>query len=316
MPYFIRFFRDPFWTSRGPLGGPWGAPWWFHRCTKISNIIEVFEYCGPIGGVCNGSTVGLPQDCPDGTDVSFIVLQNGQCNLSLFQNSSPNYVPGTLLWDFGDGSTSTEQSPLHTYTAEGLYTVTLTATGSDGDDTVVCLDCINVFAPAPVAAFDLDPSNGTYDLTVYFTDLSSGPIDAWLWDFGDGITSAEQNPSHIYSEEGLYSITLQVEGPGGSDTLICDSCVTVTAPPPVAAFDADPTSGINDLTVQFSDSSTGPILSWLWDFGDGNTSVDVKIATPLGHMKLSHVESYLALQASTETPRGRFNYYYPNYCYY
>ena len=126
--------------------------------------------------------------------------------------------------------------------------------------------------PAPVAAFDLDPDSGTYDLTVNFTDLSSGPIDSWLWDFGDGNTSTDQNPTHLYTEEGLYSITLQVEGPGGSDTLICDSCVTVTAPPPVAGFDADPTTGIRDLAVQFTDSSSGPITGWTWEFGDGNSS--------------------------------------------
>ncbi|NCF98197.1 MAG: PKD domain-containing protein, partial [Planctomycetia bacterium] len=65
-----------------------------------------------------------------------------------------------------------------------------------------------------------------------FTNLSSGDISGYAWDFGDGGSSTAANPSHTYSIAGTYSITLVASGPGGSDTAICNACVTVTDPPP------------------------------------------------------------------------------------
>ncbi|MGE4603218.1 MAG: HYR domain-containing protein [Planctomycetota bacterium] len=180
----------------------------------------------------------------------------------------------TRLWDFGDGNTSTEQDPTHTYTAAGEYTVTLTATGPGGTDTFVCNSCIVVTAPAPVADFLANPTSGTYDLVVDFTDYSTGPIDSRLWDFGDGNTSTALNPSHTYTLAGTFTVSLTVTGPGGIDTTVCASCIAVEDPPPTAGFDIDPTSGIYDLLVSFTDASTGVITMRQWDFGDGSTSLE------------------------------------------
>jgi len=178
----------------------------------------------------------------------------------------------TRLWDFGDGITSTEQNPSHTYTAAGEYRVTLTAIGPGGADQYVCDSCIVVTSPAPVADFLPNPTSGTYDLVVDFTDSSTGPIDSRLWDFGDGSTSTESNPSHTYTIAGTFPVSLTVTGPGGIDTMVCDSCITVTDPPPVADFIASPTSGEAPVTVDFTDASTGDISSYSWDFGDGGSS--------------------------------------------
>ncbi|MEC9475411.1 MAG: HYR domain-containing protein [Planctomycetota bacterium] len=178
----------------------------------------------------------------------------------------------SYLWDFGDGTTSTEQDPSHTYTESGEYAVSLTVTGPVGKDTFVCDSCIVVTAPPPAANFQMDPTSGTYDLLVQFTDDSTGPIDGRLWDFGDGATSTELNPSHLYTLAGIYTVSLTVTGPGGTDTSTCDSCIEVLDPPPTAGFDMDPTSGVEDLLVTFTDASTGVITSRLWDFGDGATS--------------------------------------------
>jgi len=70
----------------------------------------------------------------------------------------------------------------------------------------------------PVAVFNFSPDNGTAPLAVHFTDSSTGTIDSWSWNFGDGESSTEQNPSHIYQNSGDYHITLSISGPGGSDT--------------------------------------------------------------------------------------------------
>jgi len=175
------------------------------------------------------------------------------------------------LWDFGDGSTSTEPDPTHTYTSPGTFSVSLTVTGPGGTDTFTCDSCIEVQELPPTAGFDVTPTSGTYDLLVSFTDASTGVITSKLWDFGDGTTSEEENPSHLYSEAGIYSVSLTVTGPGGGDTMVCDSCITVLDPPPVASFLVTPTSGAGPLEVAFTDQSTGVISSRQWDFGDAGS---------------------------------------------
>ncbi len=122
-------------------------------------------------------------------------------------------------WDFGDGVTSTERDPRHTYQNPGSYTVSLTARGPGGEDTERKPDFIRVSAvPAPVADFTASPTSGPAPLTVRFTNLSKGEITDYHWDFGDGATSTERDPQHTYVNPGSYTVTLTVRGPGGEDT--------------------------------------------------------------------------------------------------
>ena len=182
----------------------------------------------------------------------------------------------TWLWDFGDGQTSTLQNPSHEYTSAGQYTVSLTATGPAGEDTATQAGYIDVSpAPvAPVAAFSGTPTSGVAPLTVAFTDATTGDVDSWLWDFGDGQTSTLQNPSHEYTSAGQYTVSLTATGPAGEDTATQAGYIDVSPAPvaPVAAFSGTPTSGVAPLTVAFTDATTGDVDSWLWDFGDGQTS--------------------------------------------
>ncbi|NRA75536.1 MAG: HYR domain-containing protein [Planctomycetes bacterium] len=232
----------------------------------ITSLCLLSAGCGSGGG---GSSVAIAPEA------SFTATPtSGDFDLTVaFTDTSIGDID-TRLWDFGDGDTSTEQNPSHTYTAAGEYTVTLTATGSAGEDTFVCDSCIVVTAPAPVADFLANPTSGTYDLVVDFTDSSTGPIDSRLWDFGDGSTSTESNPSHTYTIAGTFTVSLTVTGPGGIDTMVCASCIEVEDPPPTAGFDIDPTSGIHDLLVSFTDASTGVITMRQWDFGDGGSSLE------------------------------------------
>jgi serine protease len=82
----------------------------------------------------------------------------------------------------------------------------------------------------PVAEFSADPTSGPAPLEVYFTDESTGQIDTWEWDFGDGTPhSSVQHPVHTYESEGKYTVSLTVTGPGGSDTEIKTDCINVTS---------------------------------------------------------------------------------------
>ena len=135
-------------------------------------------------------------------------------------------VPTSWDWDFGDGSAhSSVQNPTHTYTepstgsAPTSYTVSLTVTNGLGSDIETKTDYVTVLPPL-VADFSATPMSGPPPLSVSFTDLSTGTITSWDWDFGDGSAhSSLQNPSHAYAE-GVYNVTLMITGPCGPDTMV------------------------------------------------------------------------------------------------
>jgi len=127
--------------------------------------------------------------------------------------SAPGSSPITSWgWSFGDGGTSTTQSPSYTYAGAGSYTVRLIVGSSAGIDTLSQAGYITACAP-PVADFSGTPTGGLGPLIVQFTDLStagSSPITSWSWAFGDGGTTTEQSPSHIYLLPGSYDVSLTV----------------------------------------------------------------------------------------------------------
>jgi len=134
------------------------------------------------------------------------------------------------------------------------------------------LHSLALLPPAPEADFSGSPTSGTVPLTVSFTDLSTNSPTAWQWDFGDGGTSTEQNPSHTYVLAGIYTPSMTATNAGGSDTETKADYITVAVAPPVAEFSGSPTSGAVPLTVQFTDLSTNSPTTWQWDFGDGGDS--------------------------------------------
>ncbi len=123
----------------------------------------------------------------------------------------------------------------------------------------------------PISAFSAEPRSGQYPLTVSFSDISTGSPDSWLWNFGDGESSTEQNPAHTYRNTGTYPVTLTVSNPYGSNTRTkADYIAAGTIP--AANFVGMPKDGAAPLEVQFNDLSTGNPGSWSWDFGDGQIS--------------------------------------------
>src|SRR5205814_4958937 len=123
-------------------------------------------------------------------------------------------------WAFGDGNTSAAANPVNTYTNAGTYTVSLTAIGAGGTNTLARTNYVVVTNPPPpvVADFVAGPTNGTAPLTVSFTNLSSGGT-SFSWDFGDGNTSIAADPVNTYTNAGSYAVSLTASGPGGTNTL-------------------------------------------------------------------------------------------------
>ena len=194
-----------------------------------------------------------------------------------------------VYWDTDSGypyAHSVGVGNVTAYTIAGItpgirYYVTVTAYDTAADDDSDWTDgneswfaieeALQIWAP-PTAAFTAMPLSGAAPLTITFTDQSTGVITAWNWDFGDGASSTLQNLTHTYTRTGSFTVTLTVSGPGGSDTEIKPSYITVGNAPPTAAFTAMPLSGAAPLTITFTDQSTGVITAWDWDFGDGASS--------------------------------------------
>lgn len=146
------------------------------------------------------------------------------------------------------------------------------------DDKFLYLPFTIVDDRVPKAEFSGDPTKGSKPLEVQFTDKSLGKnLTSWTWNFGDETTSTERNPKHMYSESGMYSVSLTVaNNQGDTDTATKPGYINVRDPLIKADFFASPTSGAAPLSVKFSDKSTGSPTNWFWDFGDGFTSAGVK----------------------------------------
>jgi PGF-pre-PGF domain-containing protein len=204
----------------------------------------------------------------------------------LFTDTSTGGVPTSWYWDTGDGIYSKHaMNATHTFTKPGMYNVTLTVANEAGYSTVTKSNYITVTSPqAPVADFfspQVDKARSNLDSvkneTLLFIDNSTGSPTSWLWDFGDGTTSTDQNPTHAYAKEGGYTVTLTIKNAIGSNTvskygyaLVRMDEGGIIAP---AYFSSNVTSGIAPLTVLFHDTTFPDVngdyaYGREWDFGD------------------------------------------------
>ena len=219
----------------------------YEVCLTVSSICGETQTCQTIDVECSA-----PAPAFDTTGDQLVIQFN--------DNSSNN--PTSWLWEFGDGTTSTEQNPEHTYELPGGYTICLTVSSICGSETL-CESFI-VSCTAPQADFDY----GGDELVVDFSDNSMDNPDSWLWTFGDGTTSTDQNPQHEYELPGSYLVCLQVENVCGN-TQRCE-LITVSCTP--SAADIDFTA--NELEIQFTANPNGDIQQWLWNFGDGISATE------------------------------------------
>jgi carboxypeptidase T len=168
----------------------------------------------------------------------------------------------SFAWDLGDGSgLKTERNPIHSYTAAGDYTVTLTATNELGSDTFAAVVSI---LQAPQAGF-IVASPIPLGQTADFTNNSTGGGLSNEWDFGDGSpTSTDTNPSHLYAAAGTYTVTLTTSNVVDSD--VATAVVTILQAPQAGFTVVSPVT-LGQTTV-FTNTSSGSDLSYQWNFGD------------------------------------------------
>lgn len=178
-------------------------------------------------------------------------------------------------WKFGDGSTSNLRAPTHQYTQAGTYPIILEYTTAGGcQGTVQAKDSVRV-GNKPSVQFAVQPPDACASTSIKFTDQSTGSkVDKWLWNFGDGSSSFQQNPSHDYRDTGYFNIGLIAWSNGCADTLYKSRLVHIQAP--VAKF-AVGLSCTSRLTRSFIDQSIDA-KTWFWEFGDGQTSTMQSVA--------------------------------------
>ncbi len=247
---------------------------------SFSVTLTVTDDAGDTGTDTTTAIIGLGNQAPiadAGTPYS------GTANEPvLFDGSGSSDPDGTIVaydWDFGDGNTASGPAPTHAYAAGGTYNVTLTVTDDMGaQDSDMATATIGLGNQAPIADAGT-PYNGTVNEPVQFNGSGSsdpdGTIVAYDWNFGDGSTGTGPTPSHSYTTNDTYNVTLTVTdnaGDTGSDTTT--ATIGPGNQPPIADAN-NPYNGTVNEPVQFNGSGSsdpdGTIVAYDWDFGDGST---------------------------------------------
>jgi len=187
-----------------------------------------------------------------------------------FSDTSQGSPPITSWqWDFGDGGTSSETSPVHTFVTTGTFPVLLTVENLSGTDSI---SHSVVVWPWPEASFTTSNPAGPIPLTVYFTDTSKWAISP-TWTFGDGDVGAGVYVSHTYATVGAFTVVLTVTS-AYSDGVIATTEGEIVAPPPCQHAEVvTVTQQISGCRVTLTPQVNGdPPFTWRWEFGDGMTS--------------------------------------------
>lgn len=185
-----------------------------------------------------------------------------------FQNTTPG-SGWNYHWTFGDATPqSTATHPTHTYDHNGTFLVSLGFTDTSGCMVAAVVPVV-ITSQLPVAKFKADTLNCPYG-QVRFTNQSTGS-NSCLWNFGDGTTSTMRNPIHTYINTGYYRVVLTAFSAGGCDsTVIKPNYIHIVTPQ--VNFHVNQTySPCPPLVAVFNSAANRPDMSYVWDFGDGNT---------------------------------------------
>ena len=231
----------------------------YNVCLNVSNDIADLN-----SSQCKEITVGNP---PCVLSANFNYILNDE-SLSLNVTNLSSQDADAWYWDFGDGTSSSSQTPAHTYSEAGIYSVSLTCRNTvtecfdvfSEDIIIGSVDCIADFS------YGVDMLNKSVSLN----NLSSEQSDIFYWTFGDGNSSQIENPTHIYEEPGLYTVKLTVS----DNNSICMNQMEKQIQIQEVKCGADFSAFIDSLsmTIYLIPSISGSYTSLSWDLGDGYTS--------------------------------------------
>ncbi len=208
----------------------------------------------------------ISQKIPPCTNLSYTFTNTSTTTFGSFR-------PNIFTWDFGDNTPTVTQSQtppvIHAYASPGTYNVTLTI-----NDSTYCnspADTVKTVRLSPqVQSLFSTPAVGCVPYTAVLVNNSLGGLN-FLWDFGDGTTSTEDNPTHLYTQVGTYKITLTAYDSTSCNKTDTTSFTISVRPNPTASFTYNPNPPKENVITNFVNESAGA-SSYLWNFGDGDTS--------------------------------------------
>jgi gliding motility-associated-like protein len=264
---------------------PTASFWNFGDGTSSAQVNPTKTFLTP--GTFNVKLINFYNNCSDSVTKTVTVIDKPAVNFNVNDSSfcqAPftvqftDVTPGATSWqwDFGDGTSSSQQNPSHQYTTTGNFTVTLIAGTSAGcSDTLTKTEFIKIQEPT----ISINAPTGGCIPFQYIPEASIQTLDSissYLWTFGDGTTSNQQSPPpHNYPTAGSFDISLTVTTDGG-----CTKTITVpngvnTGTPPTVDFSFAPSDTCASELISFNGTATttpGATVEWLWDFGDGTSS--------------------------------------------
>ena len=241
-------------------------------------------------------TIVVTQPCNMVADFNWAVTQTNPLHIEFHNLTTPVAVNDSIRWTFGDGTSSSGANPVHIYNVAGTYTVCLRVIRYNGSNTPCVKEiCKTIVVTAPcnmVPDFAWTVTQ-TNPLRIEFHNTSANTLasDSIRWTFGDGSSSSDINPVHIYAAAGTYTVCLRILRYNAGTTTPCvrEICKTVVIPPLctlIADFSSQPDSG-NTLRIRFTNLSV-PVAatdSLFWNFGDGTTlkgvQADPNVANPI-----------------------------------
>ncbi|MCP5049202.1 MAG: PKD domain-containing protein, partial [bacterium] len=261
--------------------------------TVYNVLLIVTDTNGQTGEVIKPVTIGNVDNVPPVAAFSYEpqAPQAGDTVQFLSESTDDDGTIVSHQWEFGDGGSSTNANPSHTYKDSGNYVVTLTVTDNQGGTGAIS-NSVPVNTD-PTAFFTYSPGSPESGEDVTFDGSGSsdgdGDIRTYTWDFGDGTTGTGETASHTYTADTTtpFTVTLTVtDDLGGTGVTTRDVTVLGTNVPPVASFTFSPAAPTTGTTVFFNASSStdedGSIASYSWDFGNGSSTGGVSPSISYG----------------------------------
>lgn len=230
-------------------------------------IIE--DNVGCVADVCHEVTVEGPQGCH--ANFEWEIIGNG-LGVHFFSTSTSEHDIISYHWFFGDGTQGDGQNPIHEYQEPGIYHVCLVITDNVGCVSEECHDVTVGEIEGCHASFEWEIIEGGTGAQFFSTSTSEHEIISYQWTFGDGGTSDNNDPVHIYDEPGVYLVCLIITDNAGCVSDVCHEVVIGESGECNASFNYETEEGV----VYFNNTSTGQTenTTWFWAFGDGETSTD------------------------------------------
>ncbi|MBP7515628.1 MAG: PKD domain-containing protein, partial [Flavobacteriales bacterium] len=201
-------------------------------------------------------------------------LFEGCIGMTVNFSNTTDTLTGDCSWAFGDGGSANVCDPSHTYAIADTFSVTLTVTSAAGctEDTTLS-DLIIVYAE-PQVSFTTDTVAGCTPLTIHYTNTTpAGQIGSVEWDLGNGTVTDQDDPVGVYTDAGIYSVSLLVTHPLGCSAEVEEDDLITAYGHPVVSFTNQPDSGCYPLEVQFINTTDALFTNeCYWSFGNGDSS--------------------------------------------